>query len=87
MGIADNPEPALTWALTRPPTGTLAWVPRNDARPGRQRVPGQSHWVAHARTGWGHLHLEPPAAWVQQQMQDAMDDWTVDSHCAAEAAR
>ncbi len=72
MGVADAPEPALGWDLARPPTGLLAWVLRNDARPGRERVPGQAHWVAHARAGWSRRHLEQPAAWVQQQLQAAL---------------
>jgi predicted NAD/FAD-dependent oxidoreductase len=72
MGIAEAPEPALGWDLARPPTGPLAWVLRSDARPGRARVPGQAHWVVHARTGWSRRHLEQPAAWVQQRMQAAL---------------
>ncbi len=75
MGIADAPEPALTWELARPPTGPLAWVMRNDARPGRELAHAQAHWVVHARADWSHLHLEQPAAWVQQQMQAALEDW------------
>ena len=69
MGIADDPGPDLGWDLARPPSGPLASVLRNDKRPGRTSVPGQTHWVAHARTGWSLRHLEQPAAWVQQQMQ------------------
>ena len=72
MGITDAPEPALGWGMARPPTGPLAWVLRNDARPGRERVPGQAHWVVHARAGWSRRHLEQPAAWVQQQLQAAL---------------
>ena len=76
MGIADTAkdasQPALGWELARPATGPLACVLRNDARPGRTRVPGQAHWVAHARSGWSRRHLEQPAAWVQQQMQVAL---------------
>lgn len=72
MGIADDPEPELAWDLARPSSGPLAWVLRNDMRPGRARVPGQAHWVAHGRAGWSRRHLEQPAAWVQQQMQDAL---------------
>ena len=75
MGIADAPEPALGWDLARPTTGPLAWVLRNDARPGRGRVPGQAHWVVHARAGWSRQHLEQPAAWVRQQMQGALAEW------------
>jgi renalase len=72
MGIAADPEPESGWDLARPPSGPLAWVLRNDARPGRASVPGQAHWVAHARTGWSRRYLEQPAAWVQQQMQAAL---------------
>lgn len=76
MGVADDPGPPFLpfqLALARPASGPLAWVVRNDARPGRARVHGQAHWVAHARTGWSRRHLEQPSAWVQQQMQAALD--------------
>jgi renalase len=79
MGVADAPQdsmpPVREWALSRPPSGPLAWVVRNDARPGRQRVPGQAHWVAHARAGWSRRHLEQPAEWVQQQLQAALAEY------------
>lgn len=74
MGIADAPEEAPCWDLLRPPTGPLAWLLRSDARPGRQRVPGQAHWVAHAKSGWSRRHLEQPSAWVQAAMQDAITE-------------
>ncbi len=83
MGIAEATESSPGWDLARPPTGPLAWVLRNDARPGREHVPGQSHWVAHARADWSRQHLEQPAAWVQQQLQSALSGWlgqTVDWH-------
>ena len=72
MGIADAPPSALGWDLARPEGGPIACVLRNDARPGRARVPGQAHWVVHARPSWSRRHLEQPAAWVQQQLQDAL---------------
>ena len=72
MGVAEAPQPAPDWDLARPRTGPLARVMRNDARPGRERVPGQAHWVVHARAGWSRRHLERPAAWVRQQMQAAL---------------
>ncbi len=74
MGIAHDAEAEPSWDLARPASGPLAWVLRDDARPGRARVPGQAHWVAHARTGWSREHLEQPAAWVQQQLQVALSD-------------
>lgn len=76
MGVADTtndaPAAAPGWDLARPAEGPLAWVLRNDARPGRAHVAGQAHWVVHARAGWSRRHLEQPAAWVQQQMQAAL---------------
>jgi predicted NAD/FAD-dependent oxidoreductase len=74
MGISDDPAPEPDWDLARPATGPLAWVIRNDARPGRQRVAGQAHWVVHARAGWSRSQLEQPAAWVQGEMQAALAD-------------
>ena len=79
MGVADAAadEPGTTarWDLAQPLTGPLACVLRNDARPGRERVPGQAHWVAHARAGWSRRHLEQPAAWVQAEMQTALAEY------------
>ena len=87
MGVADAdeqakgqtpeqaPERPAGWDLARPPQGVLAWVLRNDKRPGRERVAGEAHWVLHARAGWSREHLEQPAAWVQAQMQTALAEW------------
>jgi hypothetical protein len=50
----------------------LDCILRSDARPGRERRPGQAHWVAHARADWSREHLEQPAAWVQAQLQAAL---------------
>ncbi|MFG6460854.1 NAD(P)/FAD-dependent oxidoreductase [Roseateles sp. DXS20W] len=73
MGVAAE-HGAPAWTLARPAAGPLAWVMRNDARPGRQRVPGQAHWVAHARAGWSRQHLEQPPDSVLQQLQVAVDE-------------
>ena len=76
MGVAaeslDGRAPG--WDLARPPSGPLAWVMRNDARLGRARVPGQAHWVAHARPGWSRQNLEQAPDEVQQQLQAALAD-------------
>jgi predicted NAD/FAD-dependent oxidoreductase len=73
MGVASEPAP-LGWDVLRPATGPLAWVMRSDARPGRLRVSGQAHWVAHARSGWSRRYLEQTPEWVLQQMQAALAD-------------
>jgi len=81
MGVADAPAPAptqpnaLNWDLARPPSGPLAWVLHSDARPGRERVPGQAHWVVHAQTAWSCEQLEQTPAWVQHHMQAALDEY------------
>ena len=75
MGVADAREQPAGWDLARPPQGCLAWVLRNDSRPGRERVGGEAHWVLHAHAEWSRQHLEQPAAWVQAQMQNALAEW------------
>jgi predicted NAD/FAD-dependent oxidoreductase len=82
LGVAAEDDPRFgadqglhapaAWEASHPATGPLAWALRSDSRPGRVRQPGQAHWVAHARAGWSRRHLEEPASWVQQQMQDAL---------------
>ena len=74
MGVARRPLQDIHWDVARPEQGPLAWVMRNDARPGRERSADEAHWVAHARTGWSRQHLEQPADWVLEQMQAAMQD-------------
>jgi renalase len=71
MGVADEAT-ALNWELAQPSAGPLAWVVRNDTRPGRQRVHGQAHWVVHAQASWSFEHLEQSAAWIQQQLTHAL---------------
>lgn len=72
MGIAEDAKPDAGWDLARPPSGPLAWVLRSDSRPGRAKVPGQAHWVAHARADWSLQQLEQPVDWVQSQLKTAL---------------
>ena len=77
MGVARADDAASTsdrpWALARPAQGPLAWVIRNDRRPGRVAVDGQAHWVVHARPGWSRLNLEQDAEWVKHQLSTALE--------------
>ncbi len=75
MGITENAESGLTWELARPSSGPLAWIIRNDARPGREHSPGFAQWVVHANADWSRQHLEQPAAWIEQQLQAALGEW------------
>lgn len=74
MGVTAEAGAAPGWDLARPAEGPLAWVVRSDSRPGRTRVPGQAHWVAHARAGWSREHLAAPTDEVQRQLQAAVAD-------------
>lgn len=74
MGVARRTVRELHWDVARPEHGPLAWVMRNDGRPGREPSVDAAHWVAHARAGWSRQHLEQPADWVQRQMQSALQD-------------
>ena len=75
MGVARSPAQALDWDLGRPEQGPLAWVVRNDARPGRESSADEVQWVVHARTGWSRQHLEQSPDWVQARLQAALQDW------------
>jgi renalase len=76
MGVAAQTDtPTKPWQVARPNRGPLAWLSRADSLPGRNRVAGEHHWVAHARPAWSRAHLEEPAFWVQAQLQAAVDDW------------
>ncbi len=69
---AESGLSARPWDLHLPADGPLAWVMRQDARPGRPRVAGQAHWVAHARIDWSLANLEQPPEWVRAQLLDAL---------------
>ena len=75
MGVTADPQTAPDWDLAWPTQGPLSWIVRNDAKPGRERVPGRAHWVAHASAPWSQTHLESPAAEVQAVLQEALARW------------
>lgn len=79
MGVADELAAALDWQACRPTAGPLAWVIRHESRPGRTSVPGQSHWVVHARPAWSRQHLEQSAPWVQAELLSALE------HCVGQS--
>lgn len=75
MGVTPDEGVAPGWDLAWPTDGPLAWVLRNEAKPGRQPVPGQVHWVLQATARWSHTHLETPPAEVQAALQAALAAW------------
>ena len=75
MGITSDDGTALDWDLARPPSGPLSLVVRNDAKPGRGRVPGLAQWVVHASASWSQAQLESSASDVQAALQEALAHW------------
>jgi predicted NAD/FAD-dependent oxidoreductase len=72
MGVARRASSVCEWDVALPNEGPLAWVMRSDARPGRSASAEESHWVAHASADWSQSHLEQPAAWVEAQLDAAL---------------
>ena len=76
MGIEKcGPLGQPDWSLARPPNGPLAWVVRNDRRPGRAQVDGEVHWVLHAGRDWTVEHLENKAVDVERDLKAALEVW------------
>jgi hypothetical protein len=75
MGIGEPTRAPLSWDVARPPQGPLAWVWRNDGKPGRERRDDEVHWVVHARADWSAGRLEAPGEQVQDELAAALDHW------------
>ena len=60
------------WDACEPASGPLAWVARNDRKPGRDVPKGCASWVAHASPAWSAQHLEDDSASVMQAMKEAL---------------
>jgi renalase len=60
------------WDACEPTDGPLAWVARNDRKPGRDVPLGCASWVAHATPTWTEAHLEDDSAAVTQALRTAL---------------
>ncbi len=60
------------WDAAEPGRGPLAWVARNDRKPGRGTPRGIATWVAQATPAWSAAHLEADPADVAQALHDAL---------------
>ncbi len=60
------------WDATEPGRGPLAWVARNDRKPGRSAPRGIATWVAQATPAWSTAHLEADPADVARALRDAL---------------
>jgi renalase len=73
MGVASAEDGDTDWDASHPASGPLAWLARNESRPGREPAhPGTVHWVAHASAAWSRAHLEMPAEDIKATLQDAV---------------
>lgn len=78
MAVADgvDADRLPPWGLARPQRGPLAWVLRQDSRPGRAPLPGAVAFVAHATVDWSITHLEAEPERVQALLLEALTAWT-----------
>jgi renalase len=60
------------WDAAVPAAGPLAWVARNDRKPGRTAPPGHATWTAHASAEWSEQHLDADADEVATRLRDAL---------------
>lgn len=70
MAVTD--DPGHTWDVLEPETGPLAWVARNDHKPGRSAPTGGATWVAQAGAAWTQAHRDHSPAAVQDALQTAL---------------
>jgi predicted NAD/FAD-dependent oxidoreductase len=70
--MAASDEVDWPWDAAEPARGPLAWVMRNDRRPGRPAPDGWATWVAHATASWSTAHLEEDPADVAQALRVAL---------------
>lgn len=70
MAVTDDVD--WPWDATEPGRGPLAWVARNDRKPGRNAPHGVATWMAQATPAWSAAHLEADPAEVAQALRDAL---------------
>ncbi len=74
MGVTARPAQPMAWQVMRPAQGPLAWLHRDDLRPGRPAAADEARWVAHARVDWSREHLEQAPEWVLPRLRAALDE-------------
>jgi len=75
IGVTDRPVDEPAWEAAWPLSGPLAWIIRNERKPGRASDDGRVHWVAHAKAGWSETHLEAPDDAVHATLLSAVGDF------------
>jgi predicted NAD/FAD-dependent oxidoreductase len=57
---------AVDFDVWRSTAGSLAWLCRNSAKPGR--ATDKEGWVVHASANWSRQHLEKERDWIVEEM-------------------
>lgn len=70
MAVTDEVD--WPWDAAEPAHGPLAWIARNDRRPGRTGPAGCAVWVAHAGSDWSRAHLDADPADVAEALGQAL---------------
>lgn len=70
--MAATQEVDWPWDACEPAHGPLAWVARNDRKPGRTAPPGTALWVAHANPLWSSAHQDAAPEAVMQALSQAL---------------
>jgi hypothetical protein len=72
MAVTDD-DTDWPWDAAAPERGPLAWIARNDRKPGRSAPPGAACWVAHASPAWSapRLDTQDPQA-ITEALQQAL---------------
>jgi renalase len=70
MAVTDDCD--WPWDAAEPARGPLAWVVRNDRKPGRSAPAGCATWVAQARADWSAAHIDADAATVDRSLRAAL---------------
>lgn len=69
LGYERAPE--VAWDAAFVNTGPLAWIARNESKPGRTSGPS---WTVHARSDWSADHLEADAESVARRLHEALSE-------------
>jgi len=70
MAVTDDVD--WPWDACEPARGPLAWVVRNDRKPGRSAPAGCATWVAQASAAWSAQRLEQDPLSVAEQLRAAL---------------
>lgn len=70
MAVTDDLD--WPWDAAEPARGPLAWVVRNDRKPGRSAPAGCATWVAQATAAWSAARLEQDALTVADELRAAL---------------